>query len=52
MQPSSKDMAALWDAVAPAAFAKVVEVCANAGLGVQITPVPDELLVEWEESDK
>jgi hypothetical protein len=47
MEPST-DMAALWDAVAPDAFAKVMEVFAQAGVGVQITPVSEEEM-HWEE---
>jgi hypothetical protein len=49
MQPSSTDMAALWDAVAPGAFAEVVEAFARAGVGVLITPASEEQLTEWEE---
>lgn len=52
MQRSSKEMAALWDAVAPDAFAKVVEVFAAAGVGVVIAPVGEEQPNEWEESDQ
>lgn len=42
----STELARLWDRVAPAAFANVVEVFASAGVGVVITPVSDEQLSE------
>jgi hypothetical protein len=48
MEPNT-DMAALWDAVAPGAFAAVVEVFAQAGVGVLITPVIEEETTQWEE---
>jgi hypothetical protein len=51
MEPNT-DMAALWDAVAPEAFAKVVEAFANAGRGVLIKPVSAEQMTQWEEDDK
>jgi hypothetical protein len=47
MEPNT-EMTALWDAVAPEAFAEVVRVFANAGVGVLITPVREN---EWEETD-
>ena len=44
-------MADLWDQVAPDAFAAMVQIFANAGAGVRITPVPDESIA-WEENKR
>jgi hypothetical protein len=45
----STSTADLWDQISPEVFRRVVEVFANAGMGVLITPVSDEQLIEWEE---
>jgi hypothetical protein len=51
MEPSTST-ANLWDQISPEVFRRVVEVFSNAGRAVLITPVPDELLIEWEEDQR